>query len=127
MFELSSITEWIESFSDGQGPFTYQILAPDTSAIQSSDTFYNLPAGDYTVRMYDSCTNYQTRQITLYSDYEPIDMWMWGSQLEIGCDSSRYRMHAQYGTFPYRYLVEDPTNAGNYLVDTILPILATWL
>ncbi|MBT8327751.1 MAG: hypothetical protein KJP21_08505, partial [Bacteroidia bacterium] len=110
---------YVQSSMDGRAPFSYQIIAPDTSAIQTSDTFYNLPIGTYTVRMFDSCTNYQTRDYTLYSDYTPINMWMSGSQLEIGCDSSRYQMRAENGTLPYRYLVEDPTNAGSYIVDTL--------
>lgn len=46
----------------GKAPFTWQLIAPSpvTTAPQSSDTFSNLPAGNYTVRLTDACGSFRT-------------------------------------------------------------------
>ncbi len=55
--------------SGGKPPFTYQLVAPSpvTTAPQSSDTFYNLPDGSYTLRVTDDCGNFQTTGVVLSS------------------------------------------------------------
>lgn len=55
--------------SGGKPPFTYQLVAhsPITTAPQSSDTFYNLPDGSYTLRVTDDCGNFQTTGVVLSS------------------------------------------------------------
>jgi len=56
---------------DGRGPFYYQIIAGPcciTNPLDysnTSGTFTGLSAGTYTVRGYDSCGNFQTRQTTI--------------------------------------------------------------
>lgn len=59
------------SVAGGRAPFTYAITAPVAYAQSSgptmatTDTFYNLPAGTYTYTVTDSCSNVQTRNVTI--------------------------------------------------------------
>lgn len=52
---------------DGRAPFYYEIIAGPMGigTISNNGTFNNLGAGTYTVRGYDSCGNFQTRQVTI--------------------------------------------------------------
>lgn len=52
----------------GRPPFAYSIVAPSAMGIGTNNTtgvFNNLKAGDYSIRMTDSCGGIQTRQITV--------------------------------------------------------------
>ncbi|HCY89844.1 MAG TPA: hypothetical protein DHV17_06250 [Chitinophagaceae bacterium] len=52
----------------GRAPFTYSIVSPSPMGIGTSNStgvFNNLVAGNYTIRMTDSCGGIQTRQITV--------------------------------------------------------------
>lgn len=54
----------------GKGPFNYSIVAPSASGVGTSSStgvFNNLSAGDYTIRLTDSCGGIQTRVITIAS------------------------------------------------------------
>lgn len=78
----------VSSVQYGRGPFTYTIVAPSASSVGASNTsgtFTNLTAGDYYVRMTDSCGGIQTRAITV-SNYN----WLFDSRTvtEVGCDSA---------------------------------------
>lgn len=56
----------------GAAPFLFTIVAPSTMGIgtnNNSGLFENLAAGDYTIRLTDSCGGIQTRQITI-NDYK---------------------------------------------------------
>ncbi len=59
------------TLTSGRLPYTYQILSgpccvtPVNDFSNTTGTFTNLSAGTYTVRGYDSCGNFQTRQITI--------------------------------------------------------------
>lgn len=58
----------VNSYSYGRAPFVYTIVAPSPMGIGTSNgtgVFNNLGAGDYTIRMTDSCGGIQTRQITV--------------------------------------------------------------
>ncbi|MBS1741591.1 MAG: hypothetical protein JST81_01040 [Bacteroidetes bacterium] len=58
----------VDSHSFGRPPFLYTIVAPSPMQVgtsNSSGTFNGLMAGDYSVRMTDSCGGIQTRQITV--------------------------------------------------------------
>ncbi len=55
----------------GRSPFVYSIEAPSAMGVgttNSTGLFYNLSAGDYTIRLTDSCGGIQTRQIRV-NDY----------------------------------------------------------
>lgn len=52
----------------GRAPFIYTIVPPSPMAVGTSNNtgnFYNLSAGNYSVRLTDSCGGIQTRQITI--------------------------------------------------------------
>lgn len=75
----------------GRLPYTWQIISPFISAVQSSDTFTNLIAGQYELRMYDSCDNFQTRTVYLNnnnSDLRHLNNFLGYDYIEkIGCDT----------------------------------------
>lgn len=78
----------VNSLQYGRGPFTYTIVAPSASSIGASNisgSFTNLVAGDYYVRLTDSCGGIQTRAVTI-SNYN----WLFDSKTvtEVGCDSA---------------------------------------
>ena len=56
---------------DGRGPFLYSIAPPSPMGVGTSNTtgsFNNLIAGDYSIRLTDSCGGIQTRVVTIH-DY----------------------------------------------------------
>ncbi|HMN33596.1 MAG TPA: SdrD B-like domain-containing protein [Chitinophagaceae bacterium] len=52
---------------DGRAPFSYEIIAGPmgVGTINNTGTFTGLQAGTYSVRGFDSCGNFQTRQVTI--------------------------------------------------------------
>ncbi len=72
----------------GRSPFLFSIVAPSAMGIGTTNSpgiFSNLSAGDYTIRLTDSCGGIQTRQITL-NDYSWwIDSYMFNKS---SCDSA---------------------------------------
>ncbi|HVD98090.1 MAG TPA: gliding motility-associated C-terminal domain-containing protein [Cytophagaceae bacterium] len=70
----------------GKAPFNWQIVSPYTGAIQSSDTFKNLPAGGYTVRVEDACGNFQSRTIFLVDNGTGFSNLYYAGVNKIGCD-----------------------------------------
>lgn len=52
---------------DGRAPFSYEIMAGPmgVGTMNNTGTFTGLGAGTYSVRGYDSCGNFQTRQVTI--------------------------------------------------------------
>ena len=52
---------------DGRAPFSYEIIAGPmgVGTINNTGTFTGLQAGIYSVRGFDSCGNFQTRQVTI--------------------------------------------------------------
>ncbi len=72
----------------GTAPFLFTVVAPSTMGIgtkNNSGLFKNLSAGDYTVRLADSCGGIQTRQITI-NDYKWwIDSYSFNKTI---CDSA---------------------------------------
>ncbi|MES2862876.1 MAG: gliding motility-associated C-terminal domain-containing protein [Bacteroidota bacterium] len=52
---------------------SYQILTgPVTTPIQSSNVFSNLPVGNYSIRVYDTCGNAVVNSFTLTGNYTPF-------------------------------------------------------
>ncbi len=58
----------VSGFQFGLAPFVYTIVAPSPLGVgttSSNGVFENLSAGDYSIRLTDSCGGIQTRQITV--------------------------------------------------------------
>ncbi|MGZ4026683.1 MAG: T9SS type A sorting domain-containing protein [Flavisolibacter sp.] len=74
----------------GRAPFTYTIIAPSPASVGTSNTtglFTGLVAGDYSIRLQDSCGGIQVRQVTI----ESYDWWLDSvSVTRIGCDSAHF-------------------------------------
>lgn len=72
----------------GRSPFAYTIVAPSPYGVgttNSTGMFSNLRAGDYSIRMTDSCGGIQTRSITLNNYTWWID---WYAFNKFSCDSA---------------------------------------
>ncbi len=58
----------LATLSNGRAPFRYAIVAPSAMGVGTSNstgTFNNLIAGNYTIRLTDSCGGIQTRLVTI--------------------------------------------------------------
>jgi len=74
----------------GKKPYSWQIISPFFSAVQTSDTFTDLIAAQYELRMSDDCGNFQTRTVYLNnnnSDLRNLGFIGYNSIEKIGCDS----------------------------------------
>ncbi|MBC7848994.1 MAG: hypothetical protein H7Y31_04630 [Chitinophagaceae bacterium] len=72
----------------GRGPFTYTIVAPSTAGVgltNTSGVFSNLAAGDYYVRLSDSCGGLQTRAVSVAN----YNWWLDAQTItKVGCDQA---------------------------------------
>lgn len=78
----------LDEFHYGRAPFTFTIMPPSPSqvgTISSTGEFHNLPAGEYTVRLTDSCGGIQTRIVDIGNYTWKIDS---ASFTKISCDSA---------------------------------------
>ena len=99
----------------GTGPYTWQLIAPSpvTTAPQSSDTFLNLPAGNYTIRLTDVCGGFRTFVASLADP--PLTNISFVSNPEIimtGCDTAVVVMHMHADIRRFPLAVTYQTNAG---------------
>ncbi|WP_205510986.1 SprB repeat-containing protein [Longitalea arenae] len=123
----------------GRGPFTYALIAPSpvTVPVQTSNVFNNLPAGNYTYQVTDSCGNFQTRTVSIIQgDNAPFEV-SYQRFRYIDCDSfylPYYIRPFTYGHYRYPYTVtftlpnnvtithtldaSTPKNSSGYLLDT---------
>ena len=72
----------------GRSPFAYTIAAPSPFGVGTTNNtglFPNLPAGDYSIRMTDSCGGIQTRSITINNYTWWIDSYSFN---KFSCDSA---------------------------------------
>ncbi len=72
----------------GRNPFEYSIIVPSpmgVGTINNTGVFNNLSAGDYSIRMTDSCGGIQTRTITINNYSWWIDSYSFN---KISCDSA---------------------------------------
>jgi hypothetical protein len=72
----------------GRAPFTYSIVAPSPMGVgttNSTGIFNNLIAGDYGIRMTDSCGGVQTRRVVVNNYNWWIDSY---SFTKLSCDSA---------------------------------------
>ncbi|UAY51888.1 gliding motility-associated C-terminal domain-containing protein [Ferruginibacter albus] len=71
----------------GKPPYTWQLIAPVTSAQQVSDTFPNLSAGNYTVRLTDGCGSFRTGVVTISNPATTFNFYGPPQVEGVGCDS----------------------------------------
>ncbi len=78
----------VDSYSFGRAPFVFSIVAPSPMGVGTSNStgfFPGLMAGDYSIRMTDSCGGIQTRQITVINYTWWIDAYAF---TKTGCDEA---------------------------------------
>jgi hypothetical protein len=83
----------IGHITGGRLPYSCELIAPSPTirGLQASDTFNNVLPGTYTMRVYDSCSNFQTRTFTI-PDASPYTLQAYvGSgfipHTKVACDS----------------------------------------
>lgn len=114
-------------FNTGTPPFTWQIISPFTSAVQSSGLFTGLSDGNYVIQLTDSCGNLQTRTAVLttngtgladvfgYSGFYPFIK-------KVGCDSIAItNFFFLYNTKAQMQLKSYTLANSNTLVEDFLP------
>ena len=116
--------------STGIAPFTYEITSPISVPPQASNTFTGLPAGNYLVRMNDSCGNFQTRSINLTSNNSFFQIEPYISS-KVGCDVFRNIFYItvrqpDISASPYSISITNSNGIGNltYTTNTINTMLS---
>lgn len=110
------------SLVDGRAPFYYEIMPGSPCCVGTQSTtgdFYNLSPGTYTVRGYDSCGNFQTRQVTIgnffFNPNSPV-------VTKTGCGTYTFDAINPNATMSnYSYKVKD-ANGNTIASGTSLPI-----
>ncbi|WP_366941136.1 LamG-like jellyroll fold domain-containing protein, partial [uncultured Algibacter sp.] len=122
----------------GVGPYQYQILSgpagTTTSLISDANktyTFNNLPAGNYNIRVYDVCGDFQTRSYSLSDPtLSSLNLYSSGapSKERISCTEAIYKVGGSggtgYGTFTYEVVGGAPIgySSSNTTGQFTLPI-----
>ncbi len=79
----------VNNLQNGRSPFTFSIAAPSPMGIgttNSTGIFKNLVAGDYSIRLTDSCGGIQTRTVTVNNYTWKIDS---NDFTKFSCDSAK--------------------------------------
>lgn len=101
----------------GRLPYTWHLTNTGTgvTTVQSTDTFYNLPAGTYSIRQYDSCLNFATRSITLIDPVHNLAFGNINNRL-ISCDSVEIyiQLYIDGGQFAFPYTLQVQTPNGTF-------------
>lgn len=99
----------------GYAPYSWQLISPSavTTVPQSSDTFKNLPDGDYTIRVADACGVYRTTNkiIPMPSDNSLLGF---NSINKVGCDTIMliFTVKLPYDTTNVQSLIKFKTQFG---------------
>lgn len=101
----------------GTAPFTWHLLdlATNTTTVQTSDTFFNLHAGSYSIRQYDSCQNFATRSLTLTDPVHDFTIGNINNRL-FACDSVELyiELYVDGGNYALPYTIQIQTANGTY-------------
>lgn len=117
-----SITVLVNS---GTAPFTYSLLNSNNVPLinaQSSNTFVNLGAGTYNVRVTDakSCSSIQT-QVTIVSPTTALSAVATVIQPNCLNPTGIITVTATAGTVPYQYSIDNGVTYGHSNTFTVLP------
>ncbi|AEA42400.1 gliding motility-associated C-terminal domain-containing protein [Fluviicola taffensis] len=106
--------------STGLAPFTWQLIPASgvPTPTQTSSSFQNLSAGNYTIKATDGCNNLRTIAVTIQD--AQTDM-MFGSDLsseKIGCDTMRISFYLMMDKLRYPLNYQYSTSNGNFNLTT---------
>lgn len=122
------------SVSDGVGPYQYQIFdgpaGTTTAPITISNanyTFNNLPSGNYRIRVFDVCGDFQTRNHTINSTSSSSINLLGAGITRTSCTEAVYRVRVfgiSSGTYTYEVVGGAPLGytSSNTTGDFTLPI-----
>lgn len=104
----------------GLAPITWQLIPASgpVSPPQSSSSFQNITAGNYSILATDACNNLRTIAVTI--EDSQTDM-MFGSDLtaeKIGCDTMRISFHLMMEELRYPLTYQYTTSNGNFTLTT---------
>lgn len=105
---------------------SYELLTgPVTMPIQSSNVFSNLPVGNYTIRVYDTCGNAVVNSFTLTQNYTPL-LILTSNESDLTCTSVKLNAITNYAnsnvSYPLNveFKVYPPNNATPLIYTQIL-------
>jgi gliding motility-associated-like protein len=107
------------TFSTGASPYNWELIAPSPvqTAPQPSDTFNNLPSGNYTIRLTDGCNNVQTKTVVLYTP--PVTMTYGAGYARMtGCDTVEIAIAMATPFYRAPYKVTYTIGGIPYTIDT---------
>jgi len=110
----------------GEIPFSWELISPTSTVIQTTDLFNNVPSGNYNIKLTDACGNYQTRTVTLVDNGSGLSHAYDGipTVTKIGCDTMLYSMDLRI----FKERAKNPftftrtKGDGTVIVKTIYPI-----
>ncbi len=113
-------------YGTGRPPYTWVLTEIATGVVttQTSDTFPNLSAGDYSIRMYDSCQAFATRFVTLSNHYNSLQArYVWHNFIACNTDVLTIVLESNTGTWSPPFVVTTYWGAGNVRIDTFNPLV----
>lgn len=105
------------AISTAKPPFTWTLtnVATSTTTTQASDSFLNLPAGTYSLKLVDSCQSFATRSVTLS---DPNHTFTIGNiNIEMySCDTAQIytQLYLPGGNYAEPYTIQVQTHNGTY-------------
>ncbi|AEV97442.1 hypothetical protein Niako_1064 [Niastella koreensis GR20-10] len=107
--------------TDGRGPFIDSLVSPSpviAGLSAGNNVFTNLPAGNYTCKVIDSCGNFQTRVVTLNASTSSVTIAAAGLQY-LGCDSFACNVECFINGFKPPYTVSLTGPDGTVTTNTV--------
>jgi hypothetical protein len=101
----------------GTPPFSWVLtnLSTNITTTQASDSFFNLTAGGYRLRQYDSCGNFATYSLTLTAPNDSFNIPSITNRI-FGCDSVSMdiQLFLVSGSLTGPYIIKIQTHNGTY-------------
>ncbi len=107
---------------NGRPPFTYSLINPSPviRGPQAGNVFTGLPAGIYTCRVTDSCSNFQTRTVTLSAPANTASLNSYTLQY-ISCDSFAVIMNFNIAENKSPYTITASPPGGPNITHVLTP------
>ncbi|MCW3126499.1 MAG: hypothetical protein JWO03_2157, partial [Bacteroidetes bacterium] len=105
------------ALSTAKPPFTWILtnLTTNVTTTQASDSFLNLPAGSYSLRLLDSCQSFATRSVTLIDPNHSFTIGNINNEL-YSCDTVQVyiQLYIPGGNYAAPYTIQIQTHNGTY-------------
>lgn len=98
----------------GIPPYTWELIPPSpvTAPPQVSDTFYNLPSGNYSVRVTDDCGIFQTYSATMPADSINFRSWSYSNRIYCN-DAGSVTININYDDILFPFTISITDSLGN--------------